>query len=255
MLKLSIFLSLSLSANAFAGAFACIDNSKLSDIEAQRKADLLQHTYSKVKWFSARFEQDSYLAALDMSESSSGQVWFHNPGEMKWHYKLPEEQIFVLRKQSLWLYQKSHEQVFIDELKSVLSSDLPVAFLMGIGDLQESFQLLGGCETPSGFALEFVPKTSAPADTNALQQITLLVEKKRNLPIGAIIFDPAGNRNQFLFTWAKGGRRNQLELCPLSVVSSPDVLPSSPLDVQKIRSIPRLCLAPWRQPVLISLMT
>jgi outer membrane lipoprotein-sorting protein len=187
---------------AAADAFVCKQSQQLPREEASKIAGKLQKAYSSIEWFKARFVQDSYLAALDTSEVSSGNVWFHNPGEMKWHYADPEEQVFILRDKSLWFYQKEQRQVFVDELTTVLSSDLPVAFLTGIGSLEKSFSLLSGCPSAEeGVVLEFAPKGKGDSsDESPIEKLTLLVDSVSYLPAGAIVTDPTGSINKFFFS-------------------------------------------------------
>src|SRR5262245_26291251 len=53
--------------------------------------DRVQKIYDQVHSFRAKFSQASFLAALDQSEDSGGQILFTKPGRMKWLYAAPKE--------------------------------------------------------------------------------------------------------------------------------------------------------------------
>ncbi|NDC39283.1 MAG: outer membrane lipoprotein carrier protein LolA, partial [Proteobacteria bacterium] len=117
----------------------------------------VQKRYQGISGVRARFYQDSYLAALNTAESSGGSVVFSKPGRMKWSYARPEPQEFVLREQTIWFYQPEIQQLLVDELSEVLLTDLPVAFLMGVGKLSEGFSLAGGCAGSNGTVIKLDP--------------------------------------------------------------------------------------------------
>lgn len=179
-------------------AFDCLPGKKVSAKEGQAAVDKIQDSYSKVKTLEANFLQDSFVASLEVSELSSGQVWFSKPGRMKWHYKRPDEQTFIVRDETLWLYQNRENQLLIDDFKNVLISDLPVAFLMGLGNLSRDFKLQQACQGSEGMVLEFAPVVSGSADAKqSLKSFRLLVSGDYS-PKGAKVSDIGGNTTAIL---------------------------------------------------------
>ena len=61
-------------------AFVCPANSDLSASEAKELLAKVQTRYSSIETLHGDFRQDSYVAALDEQESSSGEMWFGKPG-------------------------------------------------------------------------------------------------------------------------------------------------------------------------------
>ena len=171
-------------------AFVC--KAKLSSSDLQGTLNRVQQSYQKLNSVSARFDQDSYLAALDTSETSSGTVLFSKPGRMRWDYEDPEPQQFVLRDHTVWLYQPEIKQVVIDELSQVLLTDLPVSFLMGVGNLNDGFSLKGGCKSEAGTVLTLEPRKADKKSDNSLKTFKLLVSPE-NFPAGAQVLDVVGN--------------------------------------------------------------
>lgn len=180
------------AANAQSPAFECSKREALKASDAKAQLEKVQGAYQGVKAISARFLQNSFLAALEAAEVSSGSVWFLKPGQMKWHYAEPEEQIFVVKDETLWLYQAAENQVLIDEFKKVLISDLPVSFLLGLGQLTRDFKIISACRNEDGLVFELAQHSAS--EDSELKGFKLLVDPSSYLPKGALVIDVAGNR-------------------------------------------------------------
>lgn len=200
----TILLCLLLSSPVFADevGFECTDS-----VANERGVELLrqaQNAYAGITSLKAQFVQRAYLAALDVTEISSGMVYFDRQGLMKWSYFDPEEQIFVLREDTFWFYQKELEQVVIDLVSSSLRSELPVAFLLGIGKLEEDFELLNACATDGGYLLNLKEAHRGGMQVQIKDSepltLSLLIDRAAHLPLGATIYDTAGNKNSFIFS-------------------------------------------------------
>ena len=185
-----------LASPVWADAFDCAGAKSLSNPAASLAK--VQEVYRAVQGLSAKFSQSSFLAALEVSETSSGDVFFAPPGKMKWHYKTPEEQLFTIADQSLWLYQPLDNQVVVEKLSNVLLSELPVAFLLGVGDLSRDFKIDSSCTGSKGFVFSLSPKMASTDD--GLNSVKLLVDSKSFLPMGAKIIDVAQNETTILLS-------------------------------------------------------
>ena len=176
-------------------SFLC-SKGALDSARAEKILKEVQVQYRAISRLTASFNQESYLEALDVSESSSGSVWFEKPGRMKWEYRAPEEQTFILKEKTFWHYQPIDNQVLIDQVDQVLISDLPVAFLMGVGNLSRDFSLVKGCTTSSGVLFTLAP--SSKKETDPLKQFELLIDGATKLPAGARITHVGGNQEEIL---------------------------------------------------------
>ncbi len=178
---------------------SCQNQKKLSKSEAQVLQLKLQETYRAVRSIRAEFLQSSYLAALEVSETSSGSVVFGQPAQMRWDYQEPEPQVFLFADKTIWFYQKSQNQVLIDSAEQVLLSDLPLAFLMGLGDIARDFSVLTACRREEGLVLDLEPKKEGAQSKTGdegergLKGFQILIETERTLPIGARVVDFNGN--------------------------------------------------------------
>ena len=191
---LSILLYLPTLSFAQSQNFECRSEAKLSKADAGSYLSKVQAAYGKLDSFTAEFQQHSYLAALDSYESSAGTVWFKRPGKMRWDYRTPEEQLFVTKDSTLWLYQPVERQLLIDDFKSLFLNDMPVSFILGIGNLSEQFNLISACQGPEDIVLELSPKEADEA-----LEIFRLTVSESGYPTGAQINDLGGNSTSIVF--------------------------------------------------------
>jgi outer membrane lipoprotein carrier protein len=190
-------------------AFECSQGSEMPSTEAQQLLAKVQTTYASIETLHGNFKQDSYVAALDEQETSSGEMWFGKPGKMRWVYAKPRPQTVVINGGTLWLYQPENRQVVIDDIGNVLLSSLPVSFMMGLGNLSRDFELKGACRTGEGVVLRLIPqkKEGRSDQGEALEGFDLLVDAAQGLPKGAKISSLGGNETAIVFSElsTKGG--------------------------------------------------
>lgn len=187
----SVFLTAS-QAVAQSRSFDCTAGKPLSVDRGAAVIKQVQAQYGDVKGLRAKFVQESYLSSLDVSETSEGSMVFQKPGAMRWDYTAPEKQTFLINDHVVYLYQPSDKQLVIDTFEEVLISDLPVAFLMGIGNLAKDFKLLSACENADGIVLELRPIKN-DSESGELKELKLLVSPGGSLPLGGKVIDVSGN--------------------------------------------------------------
>lgn len=171
-------------------SFDCTGSS-LSAAEGREILSQAQKNYSKISTLKASFAQESYLAALSISETSEGEMQFQKPGNMRWDYVNPDPQTFLVNDHTVWLYQPNDKQLIIDKFDTILLTDLPVAFLMGIGDLNKDFEIKDGCKNKEGDILHLLPKKK-----NAAEELTgfyLLIQPDSFEIKGGKVIDASGN--------------------------------------------------------------
>ena len=193
MLKYWLFSLLFLASDATAAAeraFSCNAGTQSTGKTASALSEAVQNNYAAIAAMQASFEQDSYLAALETNEVSSGSVWFKKPGLMRWNYATPEKQVFLIREHTVWYYQETEKQLLIDKIDQMLLSDLPVSFLFGIGNLTRDFEALSVCKSAAGRVLTLRPRNPS---SDELKEFELLVDAVSALPRGARVTDASGN--------------------------------------------------------------
>jgi len=180
-------------------AFECSDDRLLAKTEGTALVNKVQQEYAKVQALQGRFRQESFLAALETGEASSGEMWFSKPGKMRWNYNEPQPQTVIIRDGTLWLYQREKRQVLIERVGDVLLTDLPVAFLMGLGNLSKDFELQKACRNADGVVLNMVPRSTKDQARDALEGFSLLVSESGGLPKGARVASVGGNITAIVF--------------------------------------------------------
>jgi outer membrane lipoprotein carrier protein len=183
-------------------SFECKTDSALVQPQARALIEKVQKQYAGIESMSGGFHQDSFVAALDEGEQSSGEMVFAKPGKMRWSYKQPRPQEVIVREGELWMYQPDKGQVMIDDIGAVLLSALPISFLMGIGNVTRDFDLVSACRGLDGVIIKLVPhgKSGAGRDEReGLEGFDLLVDEGKSLPKGAKITSVGGNVTAIVF--------------------------------------------------------
>lgn len=194
MLKLLAVIFCLLISGGFANGQSRDFDCEAQKLASSKAADLLEQSQQKYKNLStlkAAFAQESYLAALSISETSEGSMMFAKPGEMRWEYKNPDPQTFLVKGHTVWLYQPEDKQLIIDSFDKMLLTDLPVSFLMGIGNLTKDFSLKSACKNKEGVVFELEPKKKE-ADQE-LKSFFMLINPDSALVKGGKVIDASGN--------------------------------------------------------------
>ncbi len=155
----------------------------------------VQSRYRGVQSFEAEFAQESHLSSLNDREFSKGRLSFQN-NAMRWHYISPEEEVFLAKDRTIWYYQVLDRQVLIQNFSERFSSDLPLSFLLGIGDLERDFTLLKRCRAGKNYLIELSPKK----DSEELKRFQLLVRADDFVVVGAKLNDAVGNSTAFILS-------------------------------------------------------
>lgn len=153
----------------------------------------VQGRYSELSSLKARFTQTSYSPALDLREISSGEVSYSSAGAMRWDYLAPEAQTFSVIGKDIWFYQPRERQLMIDRIEEMVISDLPLAFLGGMGNLVEKFSVAKSCQLGKTIVLELMPLGK---DDEALKRFVLVVDGGDFLPRSAEVIDAGGNETR-----------------------------------------------------------
>ncbi len=156
----------------------------------------VQSFYDTVENFHADFTQTYQNIALGDEQTSSGHVFFRQPGRMRWDYAAPTEKYLISNGEVLWMFEPEFNQVARLDLSS---SELPTAirFLMGEGDLAADFEITqNACEVESGYCLHLVPRVSE----GQYQSLDFVVDATDFHVRRTVVIDPIGNRNQFDFS-------------------------------------------------------
>ena len=101
--------------------------------------DALQKTYDATVDFVADFRQETEVKTLGRSLKASGKLSFKRPGKMLWNYETPKGQFVLADGKHLFFYQPEQNQVIKSPLKNAFRGDIPLSFLLGLGNLKKDF--------------------------------------------------------------------------------------------------------------------
>lgn len=175
----------------FEGSFSCSKDLKSKESYTVK----VQNSYRLVKGLEAVFFQSSTLLGMNERIVSRGNLKFLKPGMMDWSYIEPTPQRFVTDGSTVWYYEPGVNQLTIGSIGNTFSSDVPVSFLLGIGDLSESFTEEKVCKNDKGVLITLSPKKQ---DQN-IKTFLLLVDEKNYLPIGVRLVDSGDTSTEFIF--------------------------------------------------------
>ena len=106
---------------------------------------LIENFVQSVQTMRGRFEQSLVDANDAMVESANGTFEIRRPGQLRWFYEQPYEQLLVADGLNVWSYDVDLDQVTVKPQAEVLSST-PALLLGGSHDVLEDFTYDGSFE-------------------------------------------------------------------------------------------------------------
>lgn len=91
--------------------------------------------------FSARFDIESTLKAMQVTDTAAGRLMVKYPGKMRWEYEQPDPMLFVTDGVTLWMYQPQERQVRVGKTDEVLGGSQGASFLSDVRLLRKQFQI------------------------------------------------------------------------------------------------------------------
>ncbi len=151
--------------------------------------EAVQKNYDSVVDFAADFRQETEVKTVNHSLKAWGKLYFKRPGRMFWRYEEPKGQLVLADGKNLYYYAPEQRQVLKSPLKNAFRSDIPLSFLLGIGNLKRDFKTtLKGVEEKR-YILQLQPK----GDSGGVGEILLGVERHSFDILWAQIRDAANN--------------------------------------------------------------
>jgi outer membrane lipoprotein carrier protein len=155
----------------------------------------LQERYDSTAGFRADFTQEVESATLGQKVESRGTVVFKKPGRMRWEFTEPR-QTLVSDGKFFWFYQPAEKQVLKTPFQQAFTSTTPASFLLGVGRLDQDFNIALAGETADSYQLRLTPKK----DPEALGLLDLVVSAKTFDILQATVTDPLGNVTRLHFS-------------------------------------------------------
>lgn len=146
----------------------------------------IEKHYQSVNDLSAKVSQKNYLKSVNKTQKFEGALSVKKPGKLRLEYT--NGQVIVIDGKEAWFYSKKNEQAIRRTFKDFEAMNVPVAFLLGAGNIGRDFQV-----TPAGpdqtAAIDLEPKKPGAAmkklrieaDADGRIQILTVYDKNGNV--------------------------------------------------------------------------
>ncbi len=163
--------------------------------------DRLQQNYDATSDFVADFRQETEVKTLNRSLKTAGKLSFKRPGKMLWRYDTPKDQFVLTDGNFLYFYQPEQNQIIKSPLKNAFRTDIPLSFLLGLGNLKKDFNasLLGTEEN------QYILRLESKGDAGGYSDIRLGVRKNTADIAWISVRDGAGNLTTLRFSEMRKG--------------------------------------------------
>ena len=182
--------------------------------------DALQKSYETTTDFTADFRQETEVKTLNRSLKAWGKVSFKRPGKMLWRYEEPKGQFVLADGQFLYFYQPEQNQIIKSPLKNAFRTDIPLSFLLGIGNLKKDFNAEIKATEESQYVLRLVAK----GDSGGFGEILLGVNKSSADIVWASVRDASGNLTTIRFSAMRKGVGLKDSLFTLKIPDGADLV-------------------------------
>ena len=139
---------------------------------AEQVIDALQKNYDSTTDFTADFRQQTEVKTLNRDLKAWGKLWFKRPGKMLWRYEEPKGQVVLADGAHLYFLQPEQNQVIKSPLKNAFRSDIPLSFLLGLGNLKKDFDAVLKARDDKQYTLRLEPKGEAGGFSEILMGVS-----------------------------------------------------------------------------------
>jgi outer membrane lipoprotein carrier protein len=165
---------------------------------AEEVALRVQEHYDGVRDLQAEFSQSTRNAVLGEMPGEEiparGRVVFAKPGRMRWVYDSPEPSLVVSDGETLWIYDPSAKEVQVFSVDAGFLSGTAIQFLLGEGQILESFEVSAESCQGDEVSLDLKPKQAA-----TYERLELRVERTSGDILATAVVDLFGNRTDVVF--------------------------------------------------------
>ncbi len=128
-----------------------------SPLWAETGADHLRAFLDNLGTLQARFEQSVLDPTRSKAERFQGIFYLRRPGQFRWDYREPYEQLIVADGERVWIYDSDLDQTNYRPQAEVLSGT-PAQLLSDAGPVEESFEVIDIGERQGMSWVELIPR-------------------------------------------------------------------------------------------------
>jgi len=182
--------------------------------------DSLQKNYDAMADFIADFRQETEVKSLNRNLKTSGNLYFKRPGKMLWRYDEPKGQFVLADGKYLYFFQPEQNQIIKSPLQNAFRSDIPLSFLLGIGNLKKDFNAALKGIDENQFLLRLEPKGEA----GGFSEIFAGVAKNSYDILWISVRDAAANLTTIRFSAMRKGVGVKDSLFTLQIPNGADIV-------------------------------
>jgi outer membrane lipoprotein carrier protein len=182
--------------------------------------DSLQKNYDQTADFTADFRQETEVKTLNRSLKTSGKMSFKRPGKMLWRYEEPKGQFVLADGKNLYFYQPEQNQIIKSPLKNAFRSDVPLSFLLGLGNLKKDFNITLKSSDEKQYTLRLEPKN----ESGGFSEVLLAVAKTSFDILSVSVRDATNNLTTITLSGLKKGIGLKDSLFTLQIPKGVDVV-------------------------------
>ncbi|HEX2228707.1 MAG TPA: outer membrane lipoprotein carrier protein LolA [Candidatus Binatia bacterium] len=187
---------------------------------AEAIVDRLQRNYDATNDFVADFQQETEVKTLNRTLKSSGKVFYKRPGKMLWRYDTPKDQFVLADGKHLYFYQPEQNQIIKSPLQNAFRSDVPLSFLLGLGNLKKDFNPTLKATEEQQYVLRLEPK----ADAGGYSDVLMGVSRSTFDILWVSVRDGAGNLTSIRFSDMRKGAGVNDALFKLQIPTGADIV-------------------------------
>jgi len=187
---------------------------------ADAVVDALQKNYDATVDFVADFRQETEVKTLNRTMKASGKLSFKRPGKMLWRYEEPKNQFVLTDGKHLYFYQPEQNQVIKSPLKNAFRGDIPLSFLLGLGNLKKDFNAALKASDDSQNVLRLEPKGEA----GGYSEILVGVSKASADILWVSVRDAASNLTTLRFAGMRKGVGVNDSLFQIKIPNGADIV-------------------------------
>jgi len=182
--------------------------------------DALQKSYDATADFVADFRQENEVKTLNRTMKANGKLTFKRPGRMYWRYEEPKNQFVLTDGKHLYFYQPDQNQVVKTPLKNAFRGDIPLSFLLGLGNLKKDFNATLKSSDERENVLRLEPKGEA----GGFREVLVGVSKSASDIVWVSVRDAAGNLTTLRFSAMRKGVGVDDSLFQVKIPNGADVV-------------------------------
>jgi outer membrane lipoprotein carrier protein len=187
---------------------------------ADQIVESLQKNYDATVDFVADFRQETEVKTLNRNLKAWGKLTFKRPGKMLWRYEEPKGQFVLADGKNLYFYQPEQNQVIKSPLSNAFRSDIPLSFLLGLGNLKKDFDAAIKGTDENQYVLRLEPK----GDLGGFSEVLVGVSRSTSDILWISVRDAASNITTIRFSAMRKGIGVQESLFRFQLPDGVDVV-------------------------------